>query len=139
MSRVLIADPQPIVRQAVREAIEARPGWRVCAETCDGSTVLSMALEQRPDIAVVAVSLPGLDGVAVTRQLKQTLPTVRVVVLTVHDDLPTISRALAAGAQGYVLKTDNQDVFAEALAAAAEHRPYLSPVVSDLLLETALA
>lgn len=138
MLRVLIADDHDIVRRGVRDVISSQPGWEVCAETANGSEILDLALETRPSVAVIDVSLPGLNGVAATKRLKQALPGVEVLLFTVHDDEGTISGGLAAGARGYLLKTDGDEQLVAAISALGAHRSYFSPMVSDFLLESAV-
>lgn len=138
MLRVLIADDHEIVRRGVRDVIETQPGWEVCGEAANGSDVLDIALKGRPNVAVIDVSLPGLNGIAVTRQLKQAMPTTEVLLFTMHDDEETISGGLAAGARGYLLKTDGDEQLVAAISSLGAHRSYFSPLVSDLLLESAV-
>lgn len=139
MLRVLIADDHEIVRRGVRDVVEAQPGWEVCAEASNGSDVLELALSQRPNIAVLDVSLPGLNGIAVTRQIRQASPATEVLLFTMHDDDETISGGLAAGARGYLLKSDGDNQLVAAISALGAHRPYFSPAVSELLLEAAVS
>jgi DNA-binding NarL/FixJ family response regulator len=139
MLRILLADEHPIVRRAVRKVLEAQRGWEICAETEDGSRILELARETRPDVAVVGIALPGLSGVQVTQQLRQWLPSVKVLIFTFHDEEGTILAALAAGAKGYLLKTEDSSRLVEAVADVAAHRPYFSPVVSDVLLDATVS
>jgi DNA-binding NarL/FixJ family response regulator len=138
MLRVLIADDHEIVRRGVRDVVETQPGWEVCGEAANGSDVLDLALKGRPNVAVIDVSLPGLNGIAVTRQLKQAMPTTEILLFTMHDDEETISGGLAAGARGYLLKTDGDEQLVAAISSLGAHRSYFSPLVSDLLLESAV-
>src|SRR5205814_2300964 len=101
MLRILIADDHEIVRKGVRDVIEDHPGWEVCAEAADGQEALTMALREKPDIAVLDVSLPIVNGIALTRRLHKECPTIRVLLFTMHDDDETVSTGLAAGARGY--------------------------------------
>jgi DNA-binding NarL/FixJ family response regulator len=138
MLRILIADDHEIVRKGVRDVIEAHPGWEVVGEAADGQTALDMALKERPDVAVLDVSLPVLNGVALTRRLKQECPKVNVLLFTMHDDDETVSGGLAAGARGYILKTDSERYLEAAISALGANRPYFSSFVSELLLDAAI-
>ncbi len=138
MLQILIADDHEIVRRGIRGIIEAQPGWEVCCEAADGDSVLELARRHHPDIAVLDVSLPGLNGIAVTRQLRQSCPETEVLLFTMHDDNETVSGGLAAGARGYILKNDGDEQLVNAIAALGNHRPYFSRVVSELLLDAAL-
>ncbi|MCR5879436.1 response regulator transcription factor [Phenylobacterium sp. J367] len=98
MLRVLIADDHQIVRRAVREVVAEHPGWEVCGEAADGREALELAIREQPDVAVLDISLPLLNGVALTRRLKQDLPKTRVLLFTMCDDEVTVSAGLSAGA-----------------------------------------
>ena len=95
MIRILIADDHEIVRKGVRDVINEHPGWQVCAEAENGPQALELALREKPDIAVLDVSLPLLNGVALTRRLHQDCPSIRVLLFTMHDDDETVSTGLA--------------------------------------------
>lgn len=138
MLRILIADDHEIVRRGIRDVIEAQPSWEVCGEASNGTDVLDLAVENKPNIAVLDVSLPGLNGIAVARQLKQALPATEVLFFTMHDDDETVAGGLAAGARGYLLKTEGDEQLIAAISALGAHRPYFSPIVSELLLEAAM-
>lgn len=138
MLRILIADDHEIVRKGVRDLIEAHPGWEVCGEAADGQAALEIALREKPDIAVLDVALPVLNGVALTRRLKQECPGASVLLFTMHDDDETVSSGLAAGARGYVLKTDSERYLEAAISALGANRPYFSAFVSELLLDAAI-
>ncbi|HKR88163.1 MAG TPA: response regulator transcription factor [Phenylobacterium sp.] len=138
MLRILIADDHEIVRKGVRDLIEAHPGWEVCGEAADGQTALEIALREKPEIAVLDVALPVLNGVALTRRLKQESPNTSVLLFTMHDDDETVSSGLAAGARGYVLKTDSERYLEAAISALGANRPYFSSFVSELLLDAAI-
>ena len=138
MLRILIADDHEIVRKGVRDTIEDHPGWEVCAEAADGQEALNLALREKPDIAVLDVSLPIINGVALTRRLHKEAPNIRILLFTMHDDDETVSTGLAAGARGYVLKSDSESHLEAAISALGANRLYFSAPVSELLLDAAL-
>jgi DNA-binding NarL/FixJ family response regulator len=138
MLRILIADDHEIVRKGVRDVIEGHPGWMVCAEASDGQQALELTLKEKPDLAILDVSLPILNGVALTRRLRKDCPKVRVLLFTMHDDDDTVSGGLAAGARGYVLKSDSESHLEAAISALHANRLYFSSPVSELLLDAAL-
>jgi DNA-binding NarL/FixJ family response regulator len=138
MLRILVADDHEIVRKGVREVVESHPGWEVCAEAADGQQALALALKEKPDIAVLDVSLPTLNGVALTRRLRKECPSIRVLLFTMHDDDETMSNGLAAGARGYVLKSDTGNNLEAAISALNANRLYFSWPVSELLLDAAM-
>jgi DNA-binding NarL/FixJ family response regulator len=137
MLRILIADDHEIVRKGVRDVVEAHPGWEVCGEAADGEAALNIAVREKPDVAVLDVSLPVMNGVALTRRLKQECAATNVLLFTVHDDDETVSSALAAGVRGYVLKTESERYLEAAISALGANRPYFSSFVSEVLLEAA--
>ncbi|HEY2050501.1 MAG TPA: response regulator transcription factor [Caulobacteraceae bacterium] len=138
MLRILIADDHEIVRKGVRDVVEGHPGWQVCAEASDGQQALELAVKEKPDVAVLDVTLPILNGIAVTQRLRKEQPHIRVLLFTMHDDDDTVSRGLAAGARGYVLKSDSESHLEAAISALGANRPYFSAPVSELLLDAAL-
>ena len=138
MLRILIADDHEIVRKGVRDVVESHPGWEVCGEAADGQEALEIALREKPDIAVLDVSLPKLNGVALARRLRKDCPNTRVLLFTMHDDDETVSSGLAAGARGYVLKSDSGSNLEAAISALHANRLYFSWPVSELLLDAAM-
>lgn len=138
MMRILIADDHEIVRRGVRQIVEAHPGWEVCGEAADGQEALNLAIQEKPDVMVLDVSLPIMNGIAVTRRLRQDAPQTKVLLFTMHDDDETVSAGLAAGARGYLLKMENEQLLETAISALGANRPYFSSVVSELLLDAAV-
>jgi len=138
MLRIMIADDHDLLRKGVRDVIEGHVGWEVCGEASDGQQALELALREKPDVAVLDVSLPIMNGVALTRRLRQECPTTRVLLFTMHDDDETVGGGLAAGARGYILKTDSEQHLEAAISALGANRPYFSSFVSELLLDAAV-
>jgi DNA-binding NarL/FixJ family response regulator len=136
--RVFVADDHEIVRRGVRGLVESQEGWELCGEAADGQTALERALDLRPDVCVLDVSLPVLNGLAVTRRLRQSAPETEVLLFSMHDDDETVSGGLAAGARGYLLKSEADEQLVHAIAALARHKPFFSATVSELLLDAAL-
>ncbi len=137
MLRVMIADDHEIVRNGVRNLISAEPGWEVCGEASDGQAAFDLAVSTQPDVAVLDVSLPLLNGLIVTRRLRTHVPSTRVLLFTMYDDDESVRGALAAGAKGYVLKTECDKQLVEGIAAVAARRPYFSPSVTDTIVAVA--
>jgi DNA-binding NarL/FixJ family response regulator len=138
MLRILIADDHEIVRRGVRNIISAHPGWEVCGEAADGREASEIGLREKPDIAILDVSLPGLNGIGVARQLRQALPKLEVLFFTMHDDEETMIAGLGVGARGYLQKSDSDQHLVAAVSALGAHRPYFSAAASELLLSGAL-
>jgi DNA-binding NarL/FixJ family response regulator len=139
MLRILIADDHEIVRRGIRDIVESHPGWEVCGEASDGQAAVELAVAEQPDVAVVDVSLPLMNGLAVTRRLRQDSPQTNVLLFTMHDDDETVSGGLAAGARGYLLKSESEQHLEAAISALGANRPYFSSSVSELLLEAAVS
>lgn len=135
MLRIILADDHEVVRRGVRDAILVNDGGEIVGEASNGEAAYDLAMEMQPDIAILDVSLPRMNGVTVTRRLKQDAPKVGVLLFTARDDDETVNQGLAAGAKGYVLKTDTQQHLGAAISAIGARRPYFSPWVSELLLE----
>ena len=114
--RILIADDHEVVRQGVRAVLEQQPGWLVCGEATTGREAVAKAIELRPDVVVLDVSMPELNGLEATRQIRQVLPA-KVLILTVHDSDRLVTELLDAGVHGYVLKSDAGRTLVDAIRA----------------------
>jgi DNA-binding NarL/FixJ family response regulator len=104
--RILFADEHEVVRQGLRVLLESRPGWLVCGEASDGQVIADLAGELQPDIAIVDVAVPTLDGTPATRQIRKVSPRTEVLIFAERKSEQLICEALAAGAKGYLLKSD---------------------------------
>jgi DNA-binding NarL/FixJ family response regulator len=113
--RVLLVDDHPVVRSGLRALLASLPDVEVVGEAADGAEAVALAVEQRPDVVLMDLGLPVLDGVAATRELVARTPGVAVLVLTMHEDADTVGAALRAGARGYLLKGVDQDTLVQAL------------------------
>ena len=107
--RILIADDHGLLRRGARTILQAHRGWKVVGEASNGREALEKAIKLNPDLAIVDISMPELDGIEVTRQIRDSLPHVKVLVLTMHESHHMVRRALDAGANGYLLKSDILD------------------------------
>jgi DNA-binding NarL/FixJ family response regulator len=133
--RVLIADDHVVVRRGLRALLETRADFSVCAEAGDGREAVDLAIEHKPDIAVLDISLPTLNGIEATRQIRRNSPLTEVLVFTMHDSDELISEVLHAGARGYLLKSEADEQILEAVGMLARHRPYFSSHVSETMLD----
>ncbi len=120
MIRVLVADDHPVFRDGLRVLLESFDDITVAASAGDGQELLDLADRVPFDVAVVDLDMPGMDGAAATRRLRSSHPDAGVLVLTMHDDAVSVSRALAAGARGYVLKGSGHGAVARAIRAVAD-------------------
>jgi len=133
--RILIADDHGLVRRGAREVLHSRRGWRVVGEAANGREAVQKAKELKPDVAVVDIGMPELDGVEVARQIRETVPETKVLVLSMHESDQMVRRALQAGARGYLLKSDLTECLAKAVQAVAEGKRFLTLKVSEIVLE----
>jgi DNA-binding NarL/FixJ family response regulator len=124
--RILIADDHAIVRSGLRAILETRSDFVVCAEARDGREAIDLTVQHKPDIAVIDFSLPILDGIEATRQIRLKSPQTEVLVLTAHDDELLISKALLAGARGFLLKMEANEQIVEAVTRLARQRPFIT-------------
>ena len=137
--RILIADDHAVVRSGLRKILETQTTWQVVAEAVDGKEAVSKALQTNPDVAVLDYSLPLINGVEATRQIRARLPKTEVLIFTMHDTDSLIGELLAAGARGYLLKSDANRLLLAAVESLAAHKPYFTAKVSEALLESFLA
>ncbi|HXE36327.1 MAG TPA: response regulator transcription factor [Verrucomicrobiae bacterium] len=133
--RILIADDHGLVRRGARAVLSSRRGWRVVGEAANGREAVQKAVELKPDVAVVDISMPELSGVEAVCQIREAVPDTKVLVLTMHESDQMVQRALDAGAHGYILKSDLTDSLPKAVKAVAEGKRFLTPKVSEIVLD----
>ncbi|HYV74397.1 MAG TPA: response regulator transcription factor [Candidatus Binatia bacterium] len=136
MVRILIVGDHDVVRSGLRHVIESQPNWQVVAEAADGKEAVQKALETKPDVGVIDYSLPLINGVDATRQIRSALPQTEVLIFTMHDDATIIQELLKAGARGYLLKADAQRHLIGAIEALAVHKPFFTTKISEALLDS---
>jgi DNA-binding NarL/FixJ family response regulator len=134
--RILIADDHEVVRSGLQRILEAQPKWEVVAAAADGAEAVQKAFETKPDVAVIDYSLPLINGIEVTRQIRARLPRTEVLIFTMHDNETLIRELLQAGARGYLLKSDASPHLIGAIEALASHRPFFTAKVSETLLHS---
>jgi len=125
--RLLVADDHDILRRGLRDLLEAQPGWDVVAEAANGSEAFELALNFRPDIAILDVGMPDLNGFEATRRIREALPATEVLILTAHDSEQLVREAEASGARGYLLKSDAGRDLVAALESVRRRKFFLSP------------
>jgi len=136
--RILLVDDHDAVRRGVQTMLESHPGWEVCAEASNGRTAVKLAQQLKPNIAVIDLELPDLNGLEATRQIKKELPEIEILIYTMYETEELIRKVLAAGARGYVLKSDAGQHLTEAVEALSRHKLFLTPVASETVLESFL-
>jgi two-component system response regulator NreC len=133
--RVVLGDDHTIVRQGIRKILEERHEWEVVAEAGDGREAVKKVLEHEPDIAILDIGMPLLNGIEATRQIVKRAPTVRVLILSMHSDEAYITNALQAGAKGYLLK-DSADIdLIRGVTDIAAGKSFFSPAVAKVMLD----
>jgi two-component system, NarL family, response regulator NreC len=133
--RILLADDHTLVRQGLRKVLEEEADWEVVAEANNGRDAVRLAEEQKPDVAIVDIGMPLLNGIEATRQITRRLPRTRVLVLSMHSDEAYVTQILQAGATGYLLK-DSADVdLMHAVAAVSLGKSFFSPAIARVMLD----
>jgi DNA-binding NarL/FixJ family response regulator len=138
MVRILLADDHEVMRRGLHHLIEEQPGWELCAEAATGREAVELTKEKKPDIAILDFSMPELNGLEATRQIKKAVPRTEVLIFTMHDDEHLVREVLAAGARGYLLKTDAARHIVAAVEALSRHKPFFTSRVSETMLESFL-
>jgi DNA-binding NarL/FixJ family response regulator len=132
--RILVADDHELVRRGIRGLLRARPGWTVVGEAMNGREAVEKANRLKPDVVILDISMPDLDGLQATRRIREVVPTTKVVVLTMHDSDQMVRRVLHAGALGYVLKSDLATQLVKAVKYVSAGKQFLTPRISDMVL-----
>src|SRR5216684_8760777 len=132
--RILIADDHEVARQGIRALLESHPGWEVCAEAKDGREAVELATYSKPDIALLDIGMPNLNGLDAARQILAMSPAIRILILTMHDAEQVVREVLAAGARGFVLKSDAARDLVAAVDALQHRRTFFTTRVTQMVL-----
>ncbi len=133
--KILLADDHALLRLGLRKILEERPEWQVIAEAGDGRTAVRQTLELSPDVVVLDIGMPLLNGIEVTRQIIRRLTSIGVLILSMHADEAYITQALRAGARGYLLKDSAGTELIRAVSAVAAGKSFFSPAVAKVMLD----
>ena len=133
--RILLADDHHVMRDGLRLLLERQPGMEVIGEAGDGRDTVKLAMEQNPDVVVMDIAMPNMNGIEATRRIVSKNPGTAVVILSMHHDESYVIRSLKAGALGYLLKDSVKADLIDAIRAVSEGRSFFSPKVSKILQE----
>jgi len=133
--RILLADDHEVVRTGLRALLEEQSGWEVIAEAVDGRDAVEKASKLKPDVVVIDIAMPSLNGLEAVRQIIKAVPDTKVLVLTMYDSDPLIQQVLQAGARGYLLKSDAGRDLVSAIDALRRNKTFFTPKVSQMVLE----
>ena len=133
-TQILIADDHELMRKGLRAVLESQPGWKVCGEAINGRQAVDLAKQLGPDVIVLDVTMPELNGLEATRQIRKAIPQAEVLILTMHESEALVGEMLAAGAHGYILKADTSRLLVSAIESLAQHKPFFTGKVSEVVL-----
>lgn len=132
---LILADDHPVVRKGLRALLEAESDFRIAGEASDGREALKLVEQERPDVLIVDLMMPGLGGLEVVRQVRHRSPQTRIIVLSMHANEAYVLEALKNGAAGYVLKDESHAALVSAVQAVSAGRRYISPPLSERVME----
>jgi DNA-binding NarL/FixJ family response regulator len=135
MPRVIVVDDHAVIRRGVQEILHPFPEWELCGEAENGQDAVRLAETVKPEIIIMDVSMPGLNGLEATRIIRNTLPNTKILLLTLHSSSELVRSAFQAGARGYVLKSDAEQELIRALNALAGDGTYISPGIDQQLAQ----
>src|ERR1035438_6169609 len=135
MLRILIADEHEVARRGIRALLESHPGWEVCAEAKDGRQSVELASTMKPDVILLDIGMPNLNGLEAARQILAALPEVAILILTIQDSDQVVREVLRAGARGFLLKSDAGHDLVAAVEALQLQRTFFTTRVSQMVLE----
>jgi DNA-binding NarL/FixJ family response regulator len=134
MFRILIADDHDVARGGIRALLENHPGWQVCGEAKDGRETVELVAQTKPDLILLDIGMPNLNGLEATRQILATAPEALILILTMHDTDQLVREVLRAGARGFLLKSDAGRDLITAVEALQQGRTFFTTRVSQLVL-----
>ncbi len=132
--RIVLVDDHDVVREGLRKLLEGQPNWLICGEAANGREAVSICQKLKPDIVVLDISMPELNGLDASRQILKVSPTTEILIFTMHESDRLVRDILVAGARGYLLKSDPAHNVIDAVASLVIHRPYFNMRVSETIL-----
>ncbi|HTP31322.1 MAG TPA: response regulator transcription factor [Candidatus Acidoferrales bacterium] len=133
--RILLADDHTVVRKGLRLLLESHEGFQVIADAADGREAVALAEQHRPDVVVMDIAMPTLNGIEAARQIGAALPQTAIVILSMHSDEAYVLKALKAGARAYLLKDSAEHDLINAVKAVSDGKAFFSPAISKMLVE----
>jgi DNA-binding NarL/FixJ family response regulator len=133
--RILVADDHDIIRRGLKELLASRAGWEVCAEAKTGREAVMLAEQLRPDVVVMDISMPDLNGLEAARKIRKSLPKTEILILTLHFSDQLVREIVEAGVRAYIMKSDADRDLVAAVEALANHRPFFTARAADMLLD----
>jgi DNA-binding NarL/FixJ family response regulator len=134
--RIVLADDHPIVLNGLRNLVVAENDFELVGEALSGPEALKLVREQKPDVAVIDISMPGLNGIALSRRIAKEIPSVRILVLTLHEDRAYLRQAIDAGVRGYLLKRSAAENFVQAIRAVLVGGLYIDPAIANYMFDS---
>ncbi|WP_024506285.1 response regulator transcription factor [Bradyrhizobium sp. ARR65] len=134
MKRILIADDHEVVRSGLRAIVESHTNWVVAGEAIDGEQTVALALETKPDVAIIDYSMPVMNGLEVSRRISSLRPRTEVLILTMHENEEILTEAILAGVRGFLFKSDAKKHLISAIEELLGHRPYFTSALLEKLL-----
>jgi DNA-binding NarL/FixJ family response regulator len=133
--RILVADDHDIIRRGLKELLASRSGWEVCAEAKTGREAVTLAEQFKPEVVVMDISMPDLNGLEAARQIRKSLPRTEILILTQHFSDQLVREIVEAGVRAYIMKSDADRDLVAAVEALANHRPFFTARAADMLLD----
>lgn len=134
MIRILITDDHDVVRQGIKSVLELEPDFEVCGEANNGRMAIKIAQELQPNIVILDVSMPELNGIETAKEIRRKNPNTEVLIFTMHKTENLFQEAIRAGIKGFILKSDGIKILIQAVYTLAKHKPFFSSDFSDILL-----
>ena len=131
--RILVADDHDIMREGTRAVIERQPGWEVCGIAATGREAVEQALALKPDVVVMDMSMPELNGLDAARQIKRRLPQTEILIFTAHQTDELIREVFEAGVKSFIFKSEAHHFLVEAIQSLSQHKPFFTNKVSEVL------
>jgi DNA-binding NarL/FixJ family response regulator len=131
--RILVADDHGVVRRGLRALLESKRGWKICGEAANGREAVERARRLKPDVAILDIGMPGLNGVEAARQIRKVSPKTEILILSAHGSEKLVLEVLEAGARGYVVKEEADESLMVAVDALLRHVPFLTARIAKLI------